>query len=140
MAYKFSGDGSSSLPKLSSSVSESVYLDQERQFDISTIHKSKGGEGVYSVPTIVLQSLGTLANGNQKQHVSERGWHCWENKYSTGPVEQDCNKANRMDFERFGITEHFSNLAETSDRSFCIISQQEDGHLLHLGPASPSVS
>ena len=63
-----------------------------------------------------------------------------ENKYSTGPVEQDCNKANRMDFERFGITEHFSNLAETSDRSFCIISQQEDGHLLHLGPASPSVS
>ena len=82
MAYKLSGDGSSSLdhPKLSSSVSESVYLDQERQFDISTIHKSKGGgggEGVYSVPTIVLQSLGTLANGNQKQHVSERGWHCW---------------------------------------------------------------
>lgn len=73
-------------PKLSYTASELVCLDRERQFDSSTINKSTGG---YSVPTIVLQSFGTLANGNQKQHVSERGSHCWENEYSSRPVEQE---------------------------------------------------
>ena len=109
MAYKLSTDGSSYLdhPKLSSSVSESVCLDRERQFDSSAIHKSGGGGGGGGgtrSPQLFYKSLGTLANGNQKQPVSERGSHCLENKYSTGPVVQDCNKANRMDFERFSVT------------------------------------
>ena len=30
-------------------------------------------------------------------------------------------------------------MGETVNRSICIISEQEDGHLLHLGPPSPSV-
>ena len=30
-------------------------------------------------------------------------------------------------------------MGKTFNRSLCIISQQEDGHLLHLGPPSPSV-
>ena len=72
MAYKLSTDGSSYLdhPKLSSSVSESVCLDRELQFDSSAIHKSEGvggggGEG-YSVPTIMLQKLGNFGKWQSK--------------------------------------------------------------------------
>ena len=33
----------------------------------------------------------------------------------------------------------FSDLGSSNNRSLCIVSQQEDGHLLHLGPSSPGV-
>ena len=34
------------------------------------------------------------------------------------------------------LRQFYSNLGGSNDRSLCIVSQQEDGHLLHLGPSS----
>ena len=48
-------------------------------------------------------------------------------------------RPNGMDFEQQGPEMDFSNMGETVNRSICIISEQEDGHLLHLGPPSLSV-
>ena len=138
IAYKLSGDGGVILTIrnfLQQLGNQSVLI----RSDNSTVVQYINRQGGYSVSTIVLQSLGTLANGNRKKHISERGSDRRENEYSPGPVEQDCNKDNQMDLERFGVTENFSNLGEANDRSLCFISQEEDGHLLHLGPASPCI-
>ena len=55
------------------------------------------------------------------------------------PVEQNSDTAHRVDLERYSVEEIFSDLGSSNNRSLCIVSQQEDGHLLHLGPSSPGV-
>ena len=56
--------------------------------------------------------MGTLAITDQKQHKSERGPYSRITQHSARPVEQNSNKANRMDIERCSVTQDFSYLGE----------------------------
>ena len=75
-SHKLSGIGSSLLKcsKISSSISEPVSADQERQLYGDTVHQSSAGN---SVPSVVLQNLGSLAISNKK-NISLKGVHIAE--------------------------------------------------------------
>ena len=72
-SHKLSGIGNSCLDcsKISSSISEPVSADQERQLYRDTVHQSSGGDLVSSV---VLQNLGTLAISDQN-NINLKGAH-----------------------------------------------------------------
>ena len=90
------------------------------------------------VSSAVLQNLGSLAVGYQKQYHFKSSLHSGKIEHPTRPVEQNSDTAHRVDLERYSVEEKFSDLGSSNNRSLCIVSQKEDGHLLHLGPSSPS--
>ena len=136
--HKLSGVGGSNLDykKLPSSVEKSMCSGSIRQHNSDSVYLPSGRD---SVASTVLQNLGTLAVGYQEQYHTESSSHSGKIEHPTRPVEQGSNKAHRMDLEQCSFKSNLSYLGETFDRSLCIISQQEDGHLLHLGPSSPSL-
>ena len=137
-AHKLSGVGGSNLDykKLPSTIEKSMCSGPFRQHNSNSIYLPSGRN---SVSSAVLQNLGSLAVGYQKQYHFESSSHSGKIEHPTRPVEQNSDTAHRVDLERYSVEENFSDLGSSNNRSLCIVSQQEDGHLLHLGPSSPGV-
>ena len=137
-AHKLSGVGGSNLDykKLPSTIEKSMCSGPFRQHNSNLIYLPSGRN---SVSSAVLQNLGSLAVGYQKQYHFESSSHSGKIEHPTRPVEQNSDTAHRVDLERYSVEENFSDLGSSNNRSLCIVSQQEDGHLLHLGPSSPGV-
>ena len=124
------------IKKLPSTIEKSMCSGPFRQHNSNSIYLPSGRN---SVSSAVLQNLGSLAVGYQKQYHFESSSHSGKIEHPTRPVEQNTDTAHRVDLERYSVEENFSDLGSSNNRSLCIVSQQEDGHLLHLGPSSPGV-
>ena len=138
LAYKLPRVGSCSFDsqKFSSTVSKSVSFNKVRQSKRGTTCKSARGNTV--VP-IMLQSLGTMAVGNRKQHRTESSSYSGKSKHSSRSVEQNLDPADGMVIKRSGSKQNFSDLGETFDRSVRFSSEQQNGSVLQLGTTSPGI-
>ena len=106
------------------------------EHNINSIYWSSGRNLVFSA---VFQNLGSLAVGYQKQYHFESSSHSGKIEHPTRSVEQKIDTAHRVELERYSVEAKFSDLVGSNDISLSIVSQQKDGHLLHLGPSSPGL-
>ena len=126
ISHKLSGAGGSSLDftELSSSVEKSVCFSKIGQHNSDSIYLLTGRDWASSV---MLQSMGTSAIGNQKQHSFESSSHSWQTQCIARPVEQNSDKTHRMDSKQCSTETNLSDFGETHDQFLCVISEQEDG-------------
>ncbi|CAC5381165.1 unnamed protein product [Mytilus coruscus] len=81
----------------STSVTGTKCSDQKRQYDSSSVCEQTGG---HQINRSMLQDLGLVENGNQKQNSSKGSSHSRSKEYFGGSVVTQQNIPNRMDTER----------------------------------------
>ena len=127
-------EGSSLISQtFSGSSEEQMCIDQERQYQCRSIHKSTRGN---QVTPIMLLDMGIVADGYSKQDSFKVSSHSRDKEHFGRPIKSSENSTIRMDIGSVNSTENIPNFGRPFNRSVCVSRQQANKGILFLD--SPS--
>jgi len=131
LSHQCSRNGSNSFDckTFLESVVPEISIDQNRQYNLCSVHQSTGG---YTFQSVVHENLGSVELGNQKPNESKSSSCSGQRQCLGRSIEPSQGLNNGMVLENGDSAEYFYDMGSPVDGSVCVGIEPPNRDILHL--------